>query len=87
LPIKQVHVALKKNERKEKVPNPSQKIQEHINVNSSSTNEESSDETNSLIIPFEGALREKGEKRAMECKQNLGGTKGRGELECSNKCA
>jgi hypothetical protein len=30
-------------------------------------NEESSDETNSLLIPFEGALKEKGDKRAMEC--------------------
>jgi hypothetical protein len=58
-------------------------------LHSSSTNEESNDETNSLIIPFEGALRENGDKKAMECPkaQNLGGTKGRSKLKCNGKCA
>jgi hypothetical protein len=65
--IKQVHAVPKKNKRKEKVPNPSEEMQEHIDLHSSSANEESNDETNPLIIPFEGALREKGDKRAMEC--------------------
>jgi hypothetical protein len=51
-------------------------MQEHIDLHSSSANEESSDETNPLIIPFEGALRQKDDKRAMEC-----------ELECGGKCA
>jgi hypothetical protein len=42
-------------------------MQLHIDLHSSLANEESSDETNSLLIPFEGALKEKGDKRAMEC--------------------
>jgi hypothetical protein len=58
-------------------------------LHSFSTNEESNDETNSLIIPFEGALKENGDNRAMKCPkaQNLRGTKGRSELKCSGKCA
>jgi hypothetical protein len=42
-------------------------MQEHIDLHSTSANEEFSDEINSLIILFEGALREKGDQRAMEC--------------------
>ncbi len=60
-------MAPKKKKRKKKVPDPSEEMQEHIDLHSSSANEESNDETDSLIIPFEGALREKGDKRAMEC--------------------
>jgi hypothetical protein len=67
LRIKQVHAALKKNERKEKVPTPSEKMQEHIDLHSSLANEESTDENNSLILPFEGTLKEKGDKKDIEC--------------------
>ncbi len=42
-------------------------MQEHIDLHSSLANEESTDENNSLILPFEGTLKEKGDKKDIEC--------------------